>query len=141
MSESDAQDIQQTQGLPPSGADTPRPGFFEVVSSSIGYLRNSAQIEGSKLRGSDTPSVILLPASCLVLVLIAWSGASPSVLSGLFVLPLAAFFYYIGSRLGIVKSLTTRQAYLMWHILMATFLLGVTFAVFLVCLKDALLRI
>jgi len=49
-----------------------------------------------------------------------------------FTLPLITFGYYIATRIGIVNTFTPRQAYLNWHILIATFLLGGTASLFLV---------
>lgn len=114
--------------------------FGPNVASSLGYLRTSAEIEGARLRGSDFLSVVLLPASCALLVAVSWYFTSVEVRTALFLLPLMAFGYYIGVRVGIVRGLTTRQAFLVWHILMATFLLGCTFTLFMAFLKDAILN-
>jgi hypothetical protein len=117
-----------------------RPPFFANIAGSINYMRQAANKEGAHLRNSDLPSVVLLPFSCLLLVAVSWFFTGPEVRAALFLLPLLAFCYYIGMRIGIVKGLTTRQAYLVWHILMATFLLGCTFTLFVAFLKDAVMN-
>ncbi|MBK9205708.1 MAG: hypothetical protein IPL73_25470 [Candidatus Obscuribacter sp.] len=41
---------------------------------------------------------------------------------------LCSVMFYVLSRVGIMRTLNERQAVLIWHILSATFLMGITFA-------------
>ena len=135
---SESGNVQNPSSDPPPGFE--RPPLLPTIISSIQYMRASAEEEGKNLRGSDLGSVVLLPVSCLLLVVASWAFSSAEIRAVLFVLPLMAFFYYIGIRLGIVRSFSTRQAYVTWHILVATFLLGCTFTLFLAFVKEAILK-
>jgi hypothetical protein len=105
---------------------------LQAMGSALQYLRSSAHIEFK--RESDAQVAMLLPISCVMLIAAILLPAPPAIKALAFCAPLAAFFYYIATRIGIVKTFSQRQAYLTWHILIATFLLGGTITMMLLFL-------
>lgn len=113
----------------PSGEAQRRPVLTQV-GEAIAYMRDSANTESK--RAGDTSNAILLPISCVLLVAAILLQCSPHLKMIAFAVPLFTFSYYIANRIGIVKTFTQRQAYLTWHILIATLLLGGTATLFFV---------
>jgi hypothetical protein len=105
---------------------------MQAMGSALEFLRSSAYIEFK--RESDAQVAMLLPLSCILLIAAMLLPAPPPIKALSFGAPLAAFVYYIATRIGIVKTFTQRQAYLTWHILIATFLLGGTLTMMLLFL-------
>lgn len=108
-----------------------RASFWGNLSSAFKHIRAASNAESSRLRGSDYVSVISFP---LAAVLLASSAFMPHgiLLRPWFVLfLLIALLYFIASRIGVVKSFTPRQAHLVWMIVVATFITGSVFALFL----------
>jgi RsiW-degrading membrane proteinase PrsW (M82 family) len=103
---------------------------IQQLLGAIAFMSTSANNESK--RSGDTANAILLPISCALLVAAICLANTPQLKALGFALPLITFSYYISIRIGIVKTFTSRQAYLTWHILIATFLLGGTTSLFLV---------
>ena len=103
----------------------PRLGFGENVTEAIKHVKKSVDSQGSSLRASDKISAWLVPVTSVGLmaaVLCAgWARMAISILC------LASLLYYILGRIGIMRTLSERQATLVWHILLGTFLLGIVF--------------
>lgn len=110
----------QSQRLPP----------LQQLSAAVAYMREAANSEFK--RAGDTRNAMLLPVSCVLLVTSICLSCPPALRALAFVVPLFCFMYYIANRIGIVRTFNPRQAYLTWHVLIATFLMGGTFALFLV---------
>jgi hypothetical protein len=111
-----------------SGEDpikVPRLGFGENVTEAIKHVKKSVDSQGANVRASDKLSAWLVPATSVALmaaVLCAgWARMAISILC------LASLLYYILGRIGIMRTLSERQATLVWHILLGTFLLGIVF--------------
>lgn len=114
------------------GTRADRQPAMQAFASAIEYLRSAAYIEFK--RESDAKNALLLPLSCILLITAILLPAPPALKALSFCAPLGAFFYYIATRIGIVKTFSQRQAYLTWHILIATFLLGGTLTLMLLFL-------
>lgn len=114
---------------PPEGASPPRVSWMSSAGAAFAHMRASSVTEYK--RGEDKPSAWALPLSCVLLFAAIVLPAIPAVKAAAFVLPIAAFTFYIMARLGIVSTFNSRQAYLTWHILIATFLLGGSFSLFM----------
>jgi len=103
----------------------PRLGFGENVTEAIKHVKKSVDSQGSSVRASDKLSSWLVPVTSVGLmaaVLCAgWARMAISILC------LASLLYYILGRIGIMRTLSERQATLVWHILLGTFLLGIVF--------------
>jgi len=107
-----------------------RASFWGNLASAAAHIRQASSSESSRLRGSDYVSVISFP---LAAVLLASSQFMPNgiMLRPWFVLfLLISLLYFIASRIGVVKSFTPRQAHLVWMIVVATFITGSVFALF-----------
>jgi len=104
--------------------------IMQQLGTAIQYMRASANTE-SKRQG-DLQNAMLLPVSCLLLVFAICMSCTPQLRMVAFMVPLFCFMYYIARRIGVVRTLTPRQAYLTWHVLIATLLLGGTLALFMV---------
>ena len=113
-----------------AAAQAQRLPLFQQLSTSVGYMRESANTEFK--RAGDVQNALLLPISCLLLVVAICMSCPAPLRMVSFMVPLFCFSYYIANRIGIVRTFNARQAYLTWHVLIATFLLGGTFALFLV---------
>jgi hypothetical protein len=104
-----------------------RPLYVQVMEALL-FMQQAAKEESK--RNVDKATAVLLPLSCFVLIGLAYfMKAAPQIRHVVFLAPLAMFGYFLAVRIGIVKSMTPRQAYLTCHMLIACFLLGVTVSV------------
>src|SRR5438309_1200482 len=111
------EDLQQ-----PPMADNPKPqrqDTFASAAAAVRHMRQSAVKEFR--RDGDFSSELLLPISSLLLIIAIWIPGQPEIKATAFLLPLGAFLYYLCLRVGIANTFSGRQAYLTWHILIATF--------------------
>lgn len=105
--------------------------FFKAIK----HINEASAADNVKQRFSDYVTIALVVLCILSLVM----AVSVQVAPALKLLPLgftvAAVIFYIINRLGIMISLTARQALIVWQILVAGFWLGVTSAmlVMLMC--------
>ena len=103
-----------------------RLGFGANVTEAAKHIKKSVDSQGGKLRASDKFSAWLVPCTSVGLmaaVLCAgWARMAISIIC------LASLLYYILGRIGIMRTLSERQATLVWHILLGTFLLGIVFS-------------
>jgi hypothetical protein len=121
-----------------SGQSQRQPLLSQLISS-IAFMSSSAHTESR--RSDDWTNAILLPVSCALLVAAICLANTPQLKAISFAVPLVTFSYYIATRIGIVRTFTARQAYLTWHILIATFLLGGTTCLFLVYVGTSLMML
>jgi hypothetical protein len=110
------------------GASQRQP-IMQQVCESFDYMRLCTKTEFK--RGSDKLNAAVLPFACVLLILAICTVSTPQLKALSFLAPMAAFIYYLSARIGIVRTMNTRQAYLTFHMLLATFLLGGTVALFL----------
>jgi hypothetical protein len=103
----------------------PRLGFSENITESIKHVKKSVDSQGSHMRASDKISAFLVPATGFGLMLaVLCAGWARMFIS---IMCMASLLYYILGRIGIMRTLNARQATLVWHILLGTFLLGIVF--------------
>lgn len=142
MAESDLSDVQKSKDaaeIKDAGASVkpedeesfpPRRGGFRNVFSAIKYVNEASATESVKQRISDYVTIGLVVVCILSLV----AAVALPVAAGLKLLPLiftiGAVVFYIINRLGIIVSLSSRQALIVWQIVIASFWLGVTSAMF-----------
>jgi hypothetical protein len=109
-------------GVPPKRAGIAN--FFKALE----HINDASVSEDVKQRFSDYVSIGIVILCILTLLL----AVSFPVSMGWRLVPLAftigAVIFYIINRLGIMVSLTPRQALIVWQILVAGFWLGVTSA-------------
>jgi hypothetical protein len=112
----------QDAGAPPKRAGITN--FFKALE----HINDASVSENVKQRFSDYVSIGIV-ILCILTLLMAVSFPVPM---GVRLVPLAftigAVIFYIINRLGIMVSLTPRQALIVWQILVAGFWLGVTSA-------------
>ncbi len=114
-----------------------RQTYWQGVTSSLSHLKKAIDSEGHNLRKSDALSTWLVP--CSALALLAATLVHMSVLrTGLVALTFATLMYFLSSRCGVIKSLNFRQTNLVWHLIMSSFVAGITFAY--LCLEIAFWR-
>lgn len=138
MADSELSDIQKEEkmenvtaaGETEDESFPPRRGGFRNVFSAIRHVNEASATESVKQRVSDYITIGLVVLCILSLVL----AVALPVPAGLKLLPLiltiGAVIFYIINRLGIIVSLNSRQALIVWQILIAAFWLGVTSAMF-----------
>ncbi len=136
MADSDLSDIHKKENVQnvTSASDSedesfpPRRGGFRNVFSAIKHVSEASATESVKQRVSDYITIGLVVVCILSLVL----AVVLPVAAGLKLLPLiltiGAVVFYMINRLGIIVSLNSRQALIVWQILIAAFWLGVTSA-------------
>jgi hypothetical protein len=107
---------------------TPRRAGFANFFRAMHHIRKASAAENVEQRFSDYLSIALV-LICIVSLVFAVSMPAPPTykLLPLF-LTVGAVVFYIVNRLGIIISLTSRQALIVWQILIAGFWLGVTSA-------------
>jgi len=135
MPEETNQTINETGPVTGSGLDSPatdkqpvkveRLGFAQNVSEAFKHVKTSVDSQSPNMRASDKLSAWLVPVTAIGLmtaVLCAgWARMAISIVC------MASLLYYILGRIGIMRSLNQRQAALVWHIILGTFLLGIVF--------------
>ncbi|CAN5288367.1 hypothetical protein BH10CYA1_BH10CYA1_28040 [soil metagenome] len=132
MATDDASNLESNAGP----AATPKPAEEPIQRGSgmgnffkaLKHINEASVAENVKQRFSDYVTIALVVLCILSLVM----AVSVPVPPGIKLLPLlftvGAVVFYIINRLGIMISLTSRQALIVWQILVAGFWLGVTSA-------------
>ncbi|MFA7335404.1 MAG: hypothetical protein WC028_01365 [Candidatus Obscuribacterales bacterium] len=103
-----------------------RLGFFENIKESAKHVGKSVETQGKSVRVEDKISSLLVPVTCIGLTIAVTIGGWARLIVS--TLALAALLYYVLSRIGIMRTLSERQAALIWHIVLSVFLLGITFS-------------
>ncbi|MBC7999590.1 MAG: hypothetical protein IAF58_16685 [Leptolyngbya sp.] len=130
MSESDVPKIEST---PPgeNAADVEPPIRRQGLTNFLRALKhvNEASVaENVKQRFSDYVTIALVVLCILSLVMAVCVPVPPGIKLLPLLFTVGAVIFYIINRLGIMISLTARQALIVWQILVAGFWLGVTSA-------------
>lgn len=128
VDESSADLAANSAAAPPEGERIPRRAGFANFFRAMHHIRKASAAENVEQRFSDYLSIALV-LICIVSLVFAVSMPAPPTykLLPLF-LTVGAVVFYIVNRLGIIISLTSRQALIVWQILIAGFWLGVTSA-------------
>ena len=105
-----------------------RASFWGNLIGAIKHIRSAIQSEGGQLRSSDYVSVVSFPTAAILLVACQFIPNGLSLRPWFVLFLLAALFYFVASRIGVVKSFTPRQVHLTWMILVATFISGAVFS-------------
>jgi hypothetical protein len=108
----------------------PRRGGFRNVFSAIKHVNEASAAESVKQRVSDYVTIIMVVICILSLVAAVALPVHPGLKLLLLVFTTGTVVFYIINRLGIIVSLNSRQALIVWQILIAAFWLGVTSAMF-----------
>ncbi|MBZ0189964.1 MAG: hypothetical protein K8F91_27215 [Candidatus Obscuribacterales bacterium] len=107
---------------------TPRRQGLKNFFLALKHINEASVAENVKQRFSDYVTIALVVLCILSLVV----AVSVQVPPGIKLLPLlftvGAVLFYIINRMGIIISLSARQALIVWQILVAGFWLGVTSA-------------
>jgi hypothetical protein len=104
----------------------PRLSFWPNVQASIKHIRESVKAEGSNIRKSDPITVWMVPFFTVALIAATLISGHARLVVG--VLAFLSALVYVMARIGIVRSMNHRQANMVWHLLMATFISGLLFA-------------
>lgn len=103
----------------------PRVGGLSNFFRAIKHINEASVSETVKQRFSDYITIGLV-VLCILSLLMAVSFPVPTAIRLLpLLLTIGAVIFYIVNRLGIIVSLTPRQALIVWQILVAGFWLGV----------------
>ncbi len=112
-----------------------RRGGIATIFSAFKNINEASITDQVRQRISDYISIALV-ALCILALVVAVALPAPSTPNTLRILPLVlticAVFFYMMNRVGIIASLTTRQALIVWQILIAAFWLGVTSAMLVI---------
>ncbi len=114
----------------------PRRAGFANFFRAMNHIRQASVAENVKQRFSDYLSIALVVICILSLVFAVSMPVPPAYKLLPLLLTVGAVVFYIVNRLGIMISLTPRQALIVWQVLVAGFWLGVTSAmlVMLACI-------
>lgn len=105
-----------------------RASYWGNITAALKHMQEAVEVEGRKLRGADYVSVIMLPIASVVLAICSATPHGLTVRPFLVLFFCIALLYFIGARIGILRSLNHRQTHLVLSIISATFLLGATFS-------------
>ncbi len=112
----------------PEQSSVPRRQGLKNFVLAIKHINDASVADNVKQRFSDYVTIFLVVLCILSLVV----AVSVEVPPGIKLLPLlftvGAVLFYIINRMGILISLSARQALIVWQILVAGFWLGVTSA-------------
>lgn len=121
-------DSGELQSAGKESVQTPRRQGLKNFVLALKHINEASVAENVKQRFSDYVTIALVVLCILSLVV----AVSVQVPPGIKLLPLlftvGAVLFYIINRMGIIISLTPRQALIVWQILVAGFWLGVTSA-------------
>ncbi|MBI5174186.1 MAG: hypothetical protein SFV17_24100 [Candidatus Obscuribacter sp.] len=116
-------------------APVPRLGFVDNVKEAFRHISRSVKAQRGRIRSADYLSIFLVPVTCIALMAASFCASWSRLIVSL--IALCSVLFYVLARIGIMRTLNERQAALIWHILMSTFLMGITFAfVFLEILNS-----
>jgi hypothetical protein len=105
-----------------------RLGYWRNITETVKHIRTSIAAEGKRIRASDYISIICLPVFSLLLAVFATNIILTPWRPLLVFVFFSVLLYFIGGRIGIMRSMSARETHLMFNILMATFMVGVTFS-------------
>ncbi len=139
MAESESPNIDEApEPVVNSGStdSAPRRAGFANFFRAMNHIRQASVAENVKQRFSDYLSIALVVICILSLVFAVSMPVPPAYKLLPLLLTVGAVVFYIVNRLGIMISLTPRQALIVWQVLVAGFWLGVTSAmlVMLACI-------
>lgn len=117
-------------------AQIPRLGFFANVGASFTKIRESVKAEGKNIRKTDPLTIWLVPALSLALVFVSLTGGVIRAIVAF--LAFASACVYVAARIGIVRSMNTRQVNLIWHIILCVFISGILFAFLVLSITNIL---
>ena len=107
-----------------------RASFWGNLSSAASHIKQATHTESSRLRGSDYISVISFPTAAILLASSQFIPNGSTFRPWFVLFLLMALLYFIATRIGVVKSFTPRQAHLVWMMIVATFIAGSVFSLF-----------
>ena len=122
-------DVHKPDGQTPAAADDfggPRRGGFRNVVAAIKHINEASVTESVKQRISDYVTIGMVVVCILSLVAAVALPVPPGFKLLPLLLTIGAVVLYLINRLGIIVSLSPRQALIVWQIIIAAFWLGVT---------------
>ena len=129
MSESEAHKIDAASAAGGDAEEQPirRQGLTNFLRA-LKHVNEASVAENVKQRFSDYVTIALVVLCILSLVMAVCVPVPPGIKLLPLLFTVGAVIFYIINRLGIMISLTARQALIVWQILVAGFWLGVTSA-------------
>ncbi len=129
MSESEAHKIDAASAAGGEAEEQPirRQGLTNFLRA-LKHVNEASVAENVKQRFSDYVTIALVVLCILSLVMAVCVPVPPGIKLLPLLFTVGAVIFYIINRLGIMISLTARQALIVWQILVAGFWLGVTSA-------------
>jgi len=106
----------------------PRRAGLANLYLAVKHINDASVAENVKQRFSDYVTIVLVIMCILSLVMAVSVPVSPVLKLLPLLFTVGSVVFYIINRLGIMISLTARQALIVWQILVAGFWLGVTSA-------------
>lgn len=101
--------------------------FWPNIGASYKYIREAVKAEGNRIRKTDPITIWLVPALALVVAVTAFMSSWLRVIFAF--LAYLSVALYVVARIGIVRSMNHRQVNIVWHLLLASFLGGMLFAI------------
>jgi hypothetical protein len=112
----------------PEAGQFPRRAGLSNLYLAIKHINDASTADNVKQRFSDYVTIVLVIMCILSLVMAVSVQVSPVLKLLPLLFTVGSVVFYIINRLGIMISLTARQALIVWQILVAGFWLGVTSA-------------
>ena len=119
---------EQSKPLDPTAL---RASYWENIDSSVQHIKAAIKSEGNRLRTTDYISLVMLPTAAMALAICSTTRSLLAVRPWLVLVYTLVTLYFIGARIGIIKSMTPRQTHLVFTLLCATLMLGATGALLL----------
>lgn len=114
---------------------------LRMATLAVQNMISSASNETNRSSIRDLASEMLLPISSVLLIAAICVNAQPLIKAACFILPLAALAYYLYRRIGVISTFSSRQAYMTRCLLLATFMMGGTFALFFIYIMAYILEV
>ncbi|MBK7750526.1 MAG: hypothetical protein IPP97_13185 [Candidatus Obscuribacter sp.] len=120
--------VKSVPEMAPEAGQFPRRAGLANLFLAIKHINDASIAENVKQRFSDYVTIVLVVMCILSLVMAVSVPVSPVLKLLPLLFTVGSVVFYIINRLGIMISLTARQALIVWQILVAGFWLGVTSA-------------
>jgi hypothetical protein len=125
---SSEQSAKKVESVDSEAGQFPRRAGLSNLYLAIKHINDASTADSVKQRFSDYVTIVLVIMCILSLVMAVSVQVSPVLKLLPLLFTVGSVVFYIINRLGIMISLTARQALIVWQILVAGFWLGVTSA-------------
>ncbi|HEY9773746.1 MAG TPA: hypothetical protein V6C81_08040 [Planktothrix sp.] len=103
-----------------------RMGYWQSVALTMKHIQASVSSEGQRVRSSDILPIVSIAVLAVLIAIFAGNAMLSSARPFLVLAFFLTLLYFVGGRIGVMRSLNSRQTHLIFNMLIAMFMLGCT---------------